>query len=300
MTVDRMSDSFRSFLGRILLNIRNGIIAASIAVFNFLSVSSIFVGATGFFQTFIGYILLGGPPSLPMCIAAFLITFSTYSLNKLTDMAEDSINMPERVKFIRGRKQLILFTSLGAYLLAVPLTFSVAPKALLILFVPLLANLLYSSRLLPGIPRMKDIPVMKNVFVAISWAMVCTLLPSADISNVPRMTVLAVLYFMFVKVFINTTLYDIRDVDGDRASGVKTIPVLLGTRKTTMIQLAINSTIIFILTLLNNNAKLLVMGMTLYGYIFIIYFRHKRNPLLLDAFEDGEWMIFSVIYSLLA
>ncbi len=298
MTVDRVTESFRSSLGGILLNIRDGTIAASIAVFTFLSVSSIFVGATGFFQTFIGYILLGGPPSLPMCIAAFLITFSTYSLNKLTDMAEDSINMPERVKFIRDRRQLILLTSLGAYLLSIPLAFSVTPKALPILFVPLLANLLYSSRLLPGIPRMKDIPVMKNVFVATSWAMVCTLLPSVDISNVPRMTALAVLYFMFVKVFINTILYDIRDVDGDRASGVKTIPVLLGTKKTTMIQLAINSTILFILALLNNHAKLLVMGMMLYGYIFIIYFRHRQNPLLLDAFEDGEWMIFSAVYSL--
>jgi 4-hydroxybenzoate polyprenyltransferase len=300
MTVDRMSHSFRSSLEGTLLRIRNEIMAALITGFTFLSVSSIFVGATGFFQTFVGYILLGGGASLQMCLAVFLITFSTYSLNKLTDMTEDSINMPERVNFIRDRKQLILFTSLGAYLVSIPLAFSVTPKALPILFVPLLANLLYSSRLLPGIPRMKDIPVMKNVFVATSWAMVCTLLPFVDISNVPRLTVLAVLYFMFVKVFINSILYDIRDVDGDRVSGIKTIPVLLGTKKTTMIQLVVNSTIILLLIFLDGPARLLVAGMMLYGYVFIIFFSLCQNPLLLDAFEDGEWMIFSVTYSLFA
>jgi hypothetical protein len=36
------------------------------------------------------------------------MALSTYSLNKLTDMDEDSINMPERVSFLSGRKNLVL------------------------------------------------------------------------------------------------------------------------------------------------------------------------------------------------
>jgi len=290
--------SISSFNGilQIIINFR----AVLTDIFTFLTVSSIFVGATGFFQTFTGYILIGMTPNVQICIAVFLITFSTYSLNKLTDMAEDSVNMPERINFIGGRKRLILFSSLGAYLLSIPLVFLVAPLALPIVFVPLLANLLYSSRLLPGVPRFKDIPVMKNVFVAMSWAMVCTLLPAVDVFKVPRMMVILVLCFMFVKVFINTSLYDVRDVEGDRKAGVKTIPVLMGTRKTTIIQLAINSTLVMILPFLNGEVRSLVIAMILYGYLCIIYFRRRRNPLVLDLFADGEWMLFSILYTLAA
>lgn len=292
-----MSDSMSSVcltIGEIINRIRR----RSREVFAFLTVSSIFVGATGFFQTYAGYIFLGATPNLQICMAVFLITFSTYSLNKLTDMAEDSINMPERINFIGGRKQFILITALGSYLLSIPLVFFAAPLAVPIVFMPILANLLYGSKLLPWIPRLKDIPVMKNIIVATSWALVCTLLPSVEISNLPKATILLVIYFMMVKVFINTILYDVRDVEGDRAAGVKTIPSLLNTPKTTMVLLVINSSLTAILALINQPIRSLLMAMILYGYLCIIYFRKRRSPMILDLFADGEWMIFSILYIL--
>ena len=297
MSANGMSYSILSFFST-AIEIINSVRVRSRDVFTFLTVSSIFVGATGFFQTFMGYILLGATPNPLICMAVFLITFSTYSLNKLTDMAEDSINVPERINFIYGRKQFILITALGSYLLSIPLVFFAAPLAVPIVFVPILANLLYGSKLLPGIPRLKDIPVMKNVIVAISWALVCTLLPSVEISNVPMATILLVLYFMLVKVFINTILYDIRDVEGDRVAGVKTIPSLLNTPRTTMLLLVINSALTGILAFINQPIRSLLMAMILYGYFCIIYFRKRRNPLILDLFADGEWMFFSILYNL--
>jgi hypothetical protein len=50
-------------------------------IFTFLTVSSIFVGMTGFFQTFAGYILLGGIPNLSLCLAVSLMTFSVGSVS---------------------------------------------------------------------------------------------------------------------------------------------------------------------------------------------------------------------------
>ncbi len=297
MTIDGVAGSM-SRLNGISRTVSN-FSATLTDVFTFLTVSSIFVGVTGFFQTFAGYLLFGVAPSALLCMAVFLITFSTYSLNKLTDMAEDSINMPERIAFINGKKRLILFASLGAYLLSIPLAFLATPLAVVIVFVPILANMLYSSRPLPHLPRLKDIPVMKNVFVATSWATVCTFLPAVDISSLSRATVLLVLYFMLVKVFINTTLYDVRDVKGDRESGVKTIPVILGNRRTMMILLAMNSTLVLLLPFLNGPVRSLVAAMILYGYLCIIHFRKRRDPLVLDFFADGEWMLFSILYTII-
>jgi len=138
-------------------------------IFRFLSVSSLFVGATGFFQTLAGYHLLEVSPSIPICSAVFLMTFSLYSLNKLTDIKEDKINMPERLNFLKGRRNLIIIYSVVAYLLCILLTFLDNPSSAFVVFVPLIANAFYGSRLLPGLPRLKDIPVMKNIVVAISW-----------------------------------------------------------------------------------------------------------------------------------
>lgn len=297
MTSSVISDFMFSYGPLVLANM-NKVRATLIDAFTFLTVSSIFVGATGFFQTFAGYILFAMTPNVQICTVAFLITFSTYSLNKLTDVAEDQVNMPERANFIGGRRRFVLFTALGAYMLSIPLAFLVTPVALLIVFIPLLTNLLYSSRLLPGVPRLKDIPVMKNLFVAISWAMVCTLLPVVDIFSLPTASILLVLYFMLVKVFINTVLFDIRDVNGDLEAGIRTIPCLLGNRRTSILLMAINSTLIALSPLLNGPVRWLLIAMILYGYLCIIYFKKRRNPLVLDLFVDGEWMIFTTLYIL--
>jgi 4-hydroxybenzoate polyprenyltransferase len=262
--------------------------------FTFLTVSSIFVGMTGFFQTFAGYILLGAVPNLSLCFVVFLMTFGVYNLNKLTDLGEDAINTPERVRFLAGRRTQMLYISLGAYAISAIIAFHNLPTTLPVVFIPLAANALYSSKLLPGIPRLKDIPVMKNVIVALSWALVCTLMPALQMNEPIRAAVLVV-YFMVARVFVNTVVFDIRDVDGDRANGVRTIPVILGQRKTTAILLAMNSTMLpwFIV---GGGRELLAAIMILYGYAFILYFRKRRCPLAMEIFVDGEWLMACLLF----
>jgi 4-hydroxybenzoate polyprenyltransferase len=263
-------------------------------IFTFLTVSSIFVGMTGFFQTFAGYILLGGIPNLSLCLAVSLMTFSVYNLNKLTDIKEDSINAPERMKFLAGKRAQMLYVSLGAYVLSAAIAFLTLPSALPVVFIPLAANTLYSSRLIPSIPRLKDIPVMKNVTVALSWAFVCTLMPGIEM-NEPVKAVMPVVYFMIARVFINTVIFDIRDVDGDRANGIRTLPVIMGERKTTFTLLAVNSTLIPWL-MAGRGSELLAVIMILYGYAFILGFRRIRSPLTMELFVDGEWMMACMLF----
>lgn len=259
-------------------------------IFLFLTVSSLFIGAMGFSLTFVGYLFLGIAPSIQICTAVFLMTFSVYSLNKLTDIEEDAINIPERLNFLSGRKRRVYFCALGAYLLSVILAFLDKPSTVPIVFIPLAANAVYSSKPIKGLPRLKDIPVMKNISVAVSWALTCTFLPVVHVPGAPGMTIAMVFYIMVVKVFINTVLYDIRDVKGDCKNGIITMPVLLGTKKTTAVLLALNSTLLLpILTFMEGEVKLFMVALVLYGYIYILYFRERRNPLTLDFFVDGEW-----------
>jgi len=260
-------------------------------LFNFLTVSSIFIGITGFFQTFGGYILLGMTPSIPICISVFLMTFSVYSLNKLTDIEEDAINMPERISFLAGRTKLILYYSLAAYVLSAIIAFLEKPLVLPLIFIPLASNAIYSSRLIPGLPRLKDIPFMKNLTVAISWALVCTLLPAVHMNIASKGLIVIIILFMITKDVITTALYDIRDVVGDRENGVRTIPVIFGPKKTILLLLLLNSTMLPLLVFVEGEVRFLMATLILYGYVCIVYFRERRNPLVLDFFVDGEWML---------
>ncbi len=268
-------------------------------VFTFLMVSSLFIATTGFFETYIGYILLGANASVFVCFAVLLMTFSVYSLDKITDSDEDAINMPERGSFLLGRKKLVLCIALTSYALSLILIYWNTPSAVLIMLIPLIANAFYGTRIHPGLPRLKDIPVVKNFVVAISWALVTTLLPAVNIPGMTNAAVASVLYFMITKVFINAILYDIRDVKGDMAMGVRTMPVLLGARNTTILLLAINCTLLPWLAYVTPALRLLAALMVLYEFIYIIYFRKPRSAIALDFFVDGQWMIATSIFLLL-
>lgn len=268
------------------------------AIFTYLMISSLFIATTGFFETYIGYLLLNVRPNALICFAVFLMTFSVYSLDKITDSNEDSINMPERQSFLQGRKKYILYYSLAAYALSALIVLLDKPWALPIIFIPLAANAVYGSRIIPGVPRLKDVPVVKNFVVAISWALVTTLLPAMYMAEKSSLAIAAVFYFMLAKVFINAVLYDIRDVKGDREMGIKTMPVLLGSRKTTAILMGINSTILPCLAYMCDALRPLAAMMVLYGYFYIIYFGETRSPISLDLLVDGQWMISTFLFGL--
>lgn len=72
--------AFEAFLRNVLHGLKR--------LINLLTVSSILIALTGFFQTLGGYILLDVPVNYSICFAVFLLTFSIYSANKLTDMKE--------------------------------------------------------------------------------------------------------------------------------------------------------------------------------------------------------------------
>lgn len=263
--------------------------------FAFLSVSSLFIGGTGFFKTFFGYILLGMQPAIDVCMAVFLISFSVYTLDKVADLDKDVTNMPERLRFLKGRKNLAVSYSIGAYLLSILLILADRPISVLVVLIPLIANAAYGTRLIPGLPRLKDIPVMKNLVVALSWALVTILIPAMHLDTCTSMIVAIGVYFMLVKTFIDTVLYDVRDLKGDRENGVKTLPVLIGTKKTAILLLALNSTLLLTLLLIDSTARWLVLALTIYGYAYILYFRERRNPLLLDFYVEGEWMLACIV-----
>jgi len=260
-------------------------------IFSFLAISSLLISCTGFFQTMGGYILLGAPPNISICFSVFLLTFGIYSINKLTDIKEDAINRPDRVSFLKGRERFILIISVLSLILSAILAYSNEPQVVLILLVPFIANCVYSSQIHPSLPRLKDIPFVKNIVVGLSWAIVCTLMPAVTLDAIQFLPVASIVYLMVIKDFINSTLCDLKDVNGDRESGVRTIPVVLGPQKTKKILLTLNCTLLPLLLFTKGRFLFIISLLILTEYIFIFSFSESSCPSILEFFIDGEWLL---------
>jgi 4-hydroxybenzoate polyprenyltransferase len=88
-----------------------------------------------------------------------------------------------------------------------------------------------------------------------------------------------------------------RDIEGDRTSGVRTIPVVFGRHKTKNLLLILNSTLIPWLAFSYRSGffhqYLLVLILAIaYGYWYILHFCREGLKIgkSLDLLVDGEWI----------
>ncbi|MDO5836986.1 MAG: prenyltransferase, partial [Methanobacterium sp.] len=108
-----------------------------------LSSSSIFIALNGCLKTFFSYNLYGAQVSYPLIIATFLVIYSVYGLNKITDTEEDQLNAPERSNLISSHQKLFTYSSVAAYILAVVIGILHGWQVILVLLFPLLAGVIY-------------------------------------------------------------------------------------------------------------------------------------------------------------
>jgi 4-hydroxybenzoate polyprenyltransferase len=266
-------------------------------ILSFLVASSLFVSITLFSVIYLTFYSLGIPPDYTLFFASFLVTFSIYNLNKLTDVAEDTVNTPDRSKFVKNKNHLIIFISTITYASALIIgVFSGEILAIILLLIPLWIAILYSIRLHPELPRLKDIFLAKSISVTTGWVLSIVILSFIFLPKVE--IILFWSCFLFIKLFINSVLFDVRDLKGDNILGIKTVPAVLGVKKTRKILLVLQSLLLpWIALVIYYNALQPVLPILLfgifYGYWYILHFcrEEKKRPIKFDLAIDGEWII---------
>lgn len=273
-------------------------------VLSFLVSSSLFVAAALFAVVFFTFLSLQIQPHLPLFFASFLVTFSVYTVNKVTDKEEDAVNNPKRASLVENRDGLLVALSAVAYAVALLIgAWTGEPLAIIFLLVPLLVAIVYSIRLSPSLPRVKDVFVAKSAAVTISLVTSTSLFAYLFFRNMYLILFWA--FFLSIKLFINTTLFDVRDVDGDRQTGVDTVPAVLGIRRTRHLLLFLNTLLLpWVAAALFFRVLLAAMPLVLfcigYGYWYILRFCQpgREYSLSYDLVVDGEWMLLSGLFLL--
>ncbi len=275
-------------------------------IFYFLIYSSIYLSAAGAAMIYISCVIQNIRCSFSLLAIVFLATFSVYNINRKTDEKEDAINHSDRYSFTSRYGKILSTSAILAYILAISLALFYGVKTALISAIPLICGILYSIAWLPKefkYRRLKEIPFVKNLIVAFAWASTPAFLPvSSSSSNVDVVTLIVIIFF-FTLVFINSVVFDMRDTEGDAASGIKTIPVIIGLPKTIKFLSGLNifsGIIILPLSLSYLSLRLtciLTIGM-IYANFYILFFnKEKMTNLLCDVAADGQFILFgSLLY----
>jgi 4-hydroxybenzoate polyprenyltransferase len=182
----------------------------------------------------------GLPVSLSPCLGVFLTFFSIYALDRVAAEPEvDAINHPERQRFSSRHARVLLGLAVAAYVIALVLGALEGLGRFLVMLLPLAGVLVYSFPFVPrplarwlGFRRLKEILVIKNALVASIFASTITLAPIPAEGQVARGSLAVLWVFFFVRGFINTVVFDMRDEQGDRRHGIRTLPVALGPERT--------------------------------------------------------------------
>ncbi|MCZ7399381.1 MAG: UbiA family prenyltransferase [Candidatus Methanoperedens sp.] len=270
----------------------------------FLMKSSLFIAMTAFLLPYFSFLLYNIRANVNLLIASSLCIFSIYSLNKLSDMKEDLINNPERVGFIEKYKNIIIFAVIASFIASLLISFLQNPFAIIIMLFPFLMGIFYSIKVSNF--RLKDIVGIKNFTVAVSWAVIGAFLPLAVYFS-DFILISLIFYFFFIRVFLGSIASDVRDIEGDRASGVRTIPVVFGLNKTKIFLLLLNSTLLPWLAFSYfagyfHGYFLVLVFFIIYGYWYILHFCREGIKIgkTMDLFVDGEWIPTVILALILA
>ena len=189
--------------------------------------SSILVAFSGALRIHLAFLLLHIQSSVLTCVAGGLIIYTVYTLDRAFESEEDAVN---RRELNGSNKKVGLTVSLLAFIIG---TYILAKEGILALaFIPFITGYLYSKGIKIGrfALKLKGGLGIKNIVVGLTWGIFIAGLAGSGCGNL--VPIVLVFIFFGVKLFINSAIYDFKDIKGDTLAGIKTLPVSLGARKT--------------------------------------------------------------------
>lgn len=248
---------------------------------------SLIPAASGIFALQTCLLIAGETVGFQALLGAALVIYSAYAQDRIRGGKEDSVN---RGELKHANRKVSLAFVLLLYLSSIIILY---PEYLLPALVPPAVAYIYSRGLRIGKRKIsiKKRFMAKNIVVASVWAYFI----SAFLNSLQMK--ITIFYFIFIKGFINTVIYDFRDRKGDSLAGIRTLPVCLGVKKTKAILLALHLHLhagILILYLYDYWTSLTVMLLSFtIGLFYILYFStsKERNNLLRDILVDWEWAL---------
>lgn len=185
--------------------------------------SSTVVAISGALRLHIAFLFAGIEPRIMVYLALGLIIYATYTLDRSLDCKEDAINKSELTE---SKKHIAIITCIIAFLAGALIL--ARENIYFASFFPFIVGYLYSKGIKIGKLKLKLKGSMggKNIVIGLTWGGTIASIVSEWTGSI--FAVISIFLFYTIKLFINSVLYDFKDIKGDTAAGIKTLPVCFG------------------------------------------------------------------------
>ncbi|MBS1647655.1 MAG: UbiA family prenyltransferase [Bacteroidetes bacterium] len=203
----------------------------------FLIESNIYISLAAVLLTVQAQIQLGMQPHWhPYLFIIFFATMLEYNLHRLITLTvRKEILGNEKYEWLRNHTKLfygiMLFSLIGFFI-----AFFLAKEVVVLTLLPIgLLTIFYSIPIYKKkqkLFRLREISVLKIFLIAAVWALSTVMLPIIQSEkSFDTQEVMLLLTERMLFVFAITIPFDIRDMEGDIKSNLKTIPIILGEKK---------------------------------------------------------------------
>ena len=180
----------------------------------------------------IGIILVAGlqaiftfPAALGFLTALF-IEMGAFALNDYIDLKADLVNKREDRPLVRGalKRETAFHLSLACFLIGNVISVFISPECFLVAAAFSLLSIAYNSKL-------KKYSVIGNIFIGITMALPFVF--GAIIAGAVNDAILVLSGIVFIIGLGREMMKDIEDMKGDKETGARTLPIIVGPKKTT-------------------------------------------------------------------
>lgn len=217
-----------------------------------------------------------------LLISIILITSAGYIINDIYDLKSDLINKPQKVivtnQFsIANAQQLYLFLNASGIILGIGLCLNIEKPSYSFIFIGASLLLYYYSK------KFKSKPLIGNLIVSFLISVSIFILYLFDINKTAHSinqqliinVILILSFFAFSINFIREIVKDIEDVNGDNTLNMKTLPILIGKKRSKKIASLLCfvplSLLLYIVLSFSETYKYTILYLVVFAVIPLLY-----------------------------
>ncbi|MBV8049070.1 MAG: UbiA family prenyltransferase [Paludibacterium sp.] len=178
---------------------------------------------------------LGLPLGFGYYLMIVLTTAGGYFYNIYTDAEEDSVNYNRRYRVLDRNAQtraLIAVCFIGGFLLSLCAGWRFVLYGGVVHWLGTCYSRPLPFRYRGRSLRIKEIPVLKNLYAGLFWSLALVLTPYLYAGATPGAAAVQAIALSFLLDYFVELLWDIRDMPGDAKAGFNTVPLWVGERAT--------------------------------------------------------------------
>lgn len=263
--------------------------------------------------------LATGSVSLLPLLSGSLYILAMYLFNIPTGQQADRFADPTRWRTLEKWRGAFIGAGICALLAALAISGLLGLWPFVLVLVASVSGLVYRVSALPGrlLPwlrhrRLMDIPGSKDIYAALAWATVLTLLPmlspplNASFFLDPRpnawLASLVCFFFVFTLVFVRSVTFDLRDIQTDQIVGRETIPIVLGKGPTKVLLAALTGLLAIALVVAAHSTTITSAGYVMlaplvyaWGYLYLFHRRAVAHGFAFAALVDAKFLMGGVL-----